>query len=83
MQNLGFGIKVQVFRLVFLLILTVVLCIHLVFVYLEMAGHNDLMKEINIMTLFLESVALLTSFLVCGAILVVDIRRYYEKRYTA
>ena len=70
-------------RLVFLLILIVVLCVHLVLVNLEMFGHNDLMKEINIMALFLESVVLLTSFLVYGAILVVDIRRYYEKRYSA
>ena len=70
-------------RLVFLLALVVVLCIHLIFIYMEIFARNDLMQEINIMAFLLESVALLTSFLIYGVTLIMDIRKYYEKRYSA
>ena len=50
---------------------------------MEIFARNDLMQEINIMAFFLESVALLTSFLIYGVTLIMDIRKYYEKRYSA
>ena len=50
---------------------------------MEIFARNDLMQEINIMAFLLESVALLTSFLIYGVTLIMDIRKYYEKRYSA
>ena len=39
--------------------------------------------ELNLTALFVESIALMTFFIVYGATLVLDLKRYYEKRYSA
>ena len=39
--------------------------------------------ELNLTALFVESIVLMTCFIVYGATLVLDLKRYYEKRYSA
>ena len=60
----------------------ILLLIHLVIIYFDTFGPSDSMQEVNVATLFLESLALFSGFIVMGTLLVVELRKYYEKRYS-
>ena len=51
----------------------ILMLIHLVIIYFDTFGPSNKMQEINVGTLFLESLALFTGFIVMGTLLVVDL----------
>ena len=69
-------------RLVFWLSLLILIVIHLVIIFFDVFFPNKAMREINTMVLFLESLGLLTGFVVMGSILAIHLRKYYDKRYS-
>ena len=56
--------------------------IHLVIIYFDTFGPSNTMQEINVATLFLESLGLFSGFIVMGTLLGVELKKYYEKRYS-